>query len=235
MTRMLASVTSLAEARIVIDAGADLVDLKDPHQGALGALPVDIIRDVVRQVGEGCLTSATAGDLPMEPATVSAAAAALAETGVDYVKVGLFPGAGRRACISGLGKITANGTRLVVVMFADCEPDFSLIDHIKENGSAGVMLDTATKTGGGLRDVMHHSELHEFVERARDAGLMVGLAGSLRIGDITALLDLEPDYLGFRGALCAGTERTQAIDPSAVGKVRSRIPCEASTVLRHAG
>ena len=44
MTRMLASVTGPEEAEIVLAGGADLVDLKDPSRGALGARPVSVVR-----------------------------------------------------------------------------------------------------------------------------------------------------------------------------------------------
>ena len=40
MTLLLASVTGPKEAETVIANGADLVDLKDPSHGALGALTV---------------------------------------------------------------------------------------------------------------------------------------------------------------------------------------------------
>ena len=38
MTRMLASVANAAEAGVVVQLGADVVDLKDARQGALGGL-----------------------------------------------------------------------------------------------------------------------------------------------------------------------------------------------------
>ena len=52
MTGFLASVTSAAEAEIVLAAGADIIDLKDPHSGALGALPSPVTREAVRAVAD---------------------------------------------------------------------------------------------------------------------------------------------------------------------------------------
>ncbi|MBU0772374.1 MAG: hypothetical protein KKE66_13230, partial [Gammaproteobacteria bacterium] len=72
MIRMLASVRDLEEARIVLDAGVDLIDLKQPADGALGALPVDVIRDVVAFVAGRTLTSATAGNIEPDAAAVQA-------------------------------------------------------------------------------------------------------------------------------------------------------------------
>ncbi len=50
MTLFLASVRDAAEAEMAIGAGADIIDLKDPGQGALGALAPDTIAACVRRV-----------------------------------------------------------------------------------------------------------------------------------------------------------------------------------------
>ena len=51
MTLMLASVTNPAEAEAVRLGGADIIDLKDPAKGALGALDADVAASIVRSVG----------------------------------------------------------------------------------------------------------------------------------------------------------------------------------------
>ncbi|HEU02941.1 MAG TPA: hypothetical protein ENH89_22020, partial [Aurantimonas coralicida] len=48
MIRLLASVTGPEEAEIVIEGGADLVDLKDPAQGALGAVSPAVLNATLR-------------------------------------------------------------------------------------------------------------------------------------------------------------------------------------------
>ena len=47
---VLISVQNLAEALDAAAAGADFIDLKDPHHGALGALALDDIAAIVRGV-----------------------------------------------------------------------------------------------------------------------------------------------------------------------------------------
>ena len=64
MTRMLASVNGPAEAEIALAGGADIIDLKDPTRGALGAVASGVIGATVRAVGKRRLVSAVAGDLP---------------------------------------------------------------------------------------------------------------------------------------------------------------------------
>ena len=222
MTGFLASVTLPAEAEIVLAAGADIIDLKDPQGGALGALPASAIRAAVATIAGRKTVSATAGDLPMLPATVADAVARIAELGVDIVKVGLFRGGDWTGCINALSRQAAGGTRIVAVLFADQAPDFTILERLRDNGFAGAMLDTADKRGGGLRDHLTEPALAAFVRRARDNGLMSGLAGSLRLADVAPLLALAPDYLGFRGALCTAG-RSSTIDPERVHTVRAAI------------
>ncbi len=222
MTGFLASVTSAAEAEIVLAAGADIIDLKDPHSGALGALPSSAIREAVRAVAGRRTVSATAGDLPMQPRLIADAVARIAELGVDIVKVGMFPGGDPFACIATLAKAGARGTRIVAVLFADQTPDFAVIDRLQEAGFAGAMLDTADKQAGGLRRHLGDAVLADFVERVSRREMLSGLAGSLGLADIAPLTRHSPDYLGFRGALCTAG-RTSTLDPERVRAVRTAI------------
>lgn len=223
MTQLLASVVDGVEAGLALANGADIIDLKDPARGALGALEPDAIRNIVAVVGGKRPISAVTGDLPMEPHVVAAAAAEIAGTGVDYVKVGLFPGAQRADCIRELAAV-AQQTNLVGVLFADAEPDITLLSLMAECGFAGAMLDTAHKGAGRLIDHADLAMLGEFVRISHAHNLLTGLAGSLEAPDVPRLLLLEPDYLGFRGALCAAHDRTAGLDGGAVELIRALIP-----------
>lgn len=219
---LLASVTSGAEAAIVVEGGADLVDLKDPARGALGALDAPLVRAVVRQVAGRVRVSATVGDLTaMQPSRLAEAAERMAGTGVDFVKVGFFPAATGAACIDGLAPLAAGGVRLIAVFFADLGFAPELLRLCAAAGFAGVMVDTAGKGRGSLRSCCSDRALARFVGAAHADGLLAGLAGSLTIADIAPLLALAPDYLGFRGALCSAGQRTSALDPAAFARVRA--------------
>jgi len=222
MTGFLASVVSAAEADIALAGGADILDLKDPSTGALGALPSATIRDAVVQIAKRRIVSATAGDLPMEPVVLCNAVRRLSALDVDIVKVGLFSGGDVNACIQALRHETARGVRLVAVMFADQAPDFSLIPRLRDAGFAGVMLDTAGKSSGSLRTHLPQDMLANFVQVVSDSGLMSGLAGSLRIEDVGPLAALRPDYLGFRGGICSDG-RKSSLHPERLRAVRAAI------------
>jgi len=219
MTGLLASVRTLDEAALALEAGADLIDLKEPAAGALGALPAGLVREAVALIAGRRATSATTGDLPMTAGPLRDAAAAMAATGIDYVKVGLFPGGEPAACLAALGELAEGGVRLVAVLFADP----ALVETLARRGFAGAMLDTAGKAEGSLRQCLGEAEIGRFVARTRGAGLLVGLAGSLGPGDIAPLLRLKPDYLGFRGALCVGG-RSGTLSAARLAAVRAAIP-----------
>lgn len=225
MTMMLASVTNAAEAEIALAQGVDIIDLKDPAKGALGALDPAAVRSAIGAIARRRPVSAVTGDLPMQPDTIVAAAQAMAETGVDYVKVGLFPDAQRSHCVRALATVAAR-TKLVGVMFVDAEPDATVIPLMAQARFAGAMLDTARKGAGRLLDHADLTALGEFVQSCRAHRLLSGLAGALEAPDVPRLLLLMPDYLGFRGALCARHDRKAGLDAAAVGLIRGLIPAD---------
>ncbi|MCI0399820.1 MAG: (5-formylfuran-3-yl)methyl phosphate synthase [Gammaproteobacteria bacterium] len=230
MTGMLASVATADEARIVLQGGADIIDLKDPRQGTLGAVAKELIRQVVRLVGGRRLVSATVGDLPMEREIVVPALSDTAAIGVDIVKVGLFARHIGSDLLDGLRMEARRGVRIVAVLFADLDACMSTLMRLKDAGLWGVMLDTAQKGKGSLREKMPDDELQEFVSEARACNLVCGLAGSLGLDDIAPLLALKPDYLGFRGALCTHRQRDGVLDAAAVAAIRARMRMAGATI-----
>ena len=220
MTGFLASVANLAEARLAAAAGVDIIDLKAPRSGALGALPAAEVREIVAELGNQRPVSATIGDLPMDPATVFAATREMADTGVNFVKIGLFPGGDWSETVNALGPIASGGTRLVAVLFGDQAQDLNWVSRLAQAGFSGIMMDTMDKGRGSLTDICSLDYLGEFVALVRGQGLLCGLAGSLRSADIPPLLKLSPDYLGFRGALCHGHRRISGLDVTALQNIR---------------
>lgn len=225
MTGFLASVATLDEMEVARAGGADIVDLKNPARGALGAWDIASLQKAMMvwfawAEGKPQL-SAVVGDLPMAPDVVVEAVETFAAKGVPMVKIGLFPEGDAAACVQALAPL-AERCRLVAVFFGDRRPDFDLLPEIAGCGFAGAMIDTADKTSGGLRRHLSDDELARFVARARALGLMTGLAGSLKLEDVGPLTALAPDYLGFRGALCAGA-RTGRMTDGAVARIRSAL------------
>lgn len=223
MTGMLASVTSVDEALMVLDAQVDIIDLKQPASGALGALDFDTVKQIVTVVNRRCPVSATIGDLPMQPELIFNAVSELAESGVDYIKIGFFPEGDSLATVNKLAELKANKLKLIAVLFADTQPDFSILITLKNAGFTGVMLDTMNKTLGSLTMVMDKETIEQFTRLAREQQLVCGLAGSLKLENIVELIPFQPDYLGFRGALCEQHNRVGQLSNKAIISVRQAI------------
>jgi uncharacterized protein (UPF0264 family) len=223
MTLFLASVRDAAEAEMALACGADIIDLKDPSQGALGAAPLETIATAVRSVAGRTPVSATIGDVPLADAVIANAVCAIVATGIDFVKVGLLPGTEAEDCLHLLAADTCQA-RLILVAFADALPEFDAVRLAARIGAAGVMLDTMGKAAGSLSDHLPLEALAAFVHSAKAEGLIVGLAGSLEAKHVSALLALGPDLLGFRGALCRGGAREAPLDPVAAASIRALIP-----------
>ena len=160
----------------------------------------------------------------MQPVLIADAISKMSGTGVDIIKVGIFSSEISADILAVISEQTKTGIHVVLVLFADLNPKLIDFNTLVVAGISGVMLDTANKEQGSLRTILNDNQLMLFVEQAHSAGLMAGLAGSLRLNDIEPLLALEPDYLGFRGALCQQLQRVEMIDALAVRRIRMMIP-----------
>jgi dihydroneopterin aldolase len=225
MTYMLASVIDAAEVRIALDAGADIINLRDAGGGAL---PAAVVREAVVLVSRRRTVSATVGNLMMEPALLVERVAEMAETGVDYVCVRLCVDPGLHACIEALRDVSGR-VALVGAMLADQRPDLGMIRHVARAGFAGVMLDTLHKAEGGLLRYVTEAGIGNFLGRAATMGLFSGLGGSFALSDIPLLLELGPDFIGFRGTLCAGGR----LDPALAAAARMAIPRHGEVLSEH--
>jgi uncharacterized protein (UPF0264 family) len=205
MIRLLVSVRSVAEALIAARGGADFIDLKEPGQGALGGLPVETVAGIVAALRAGQISvpvSATIGDLSMsERAAISKQVDAIGACGVTYVKVGITDDAAAGAVLDWLAQC---GWPVIPVFIADRGINPQLLAQALALGFPGVMLDTADKRAGSLFDLVPPAGLQDFVAQARKAGVMVGVAGALRLADAPRLAALASDFAGFRSAVCDG-------------------------------
>ncbi len=210
--KVLVSVRSVEEALLAARGGADFIDLKEPGAGALGALPVATIQGIVAALRAARIAlpvSATVGDLPKRALPeIGARVEAVARCGVDYVKVGIEAGVGAAAVLDSLARC---GRCVVPVFIAEHGLDHALIELAAALRFPALMVDTADKLAGSLFNVASNAELRRFIDTARAAGSMAGLAGALRIEHAALLRALAPDYAGFRSAVCAGA-RSGALD-----------------------
>jgi uncharacterized protein (UPF0264 family) len=223
--RLLISVRTAQEALTAAGSGADFIDLKEPRAGALGGLPISGIAQILSALRDsGCTlpVSATIGDLPMDDVdAILRQVHAVGECGVTYVKVGIerTPAAG--LVLDALAKC---GRPIVPVFIADHGLDFTLLGQAQ--CFPGVMVDTADKLRGSLFDVVSAADLRRFIADARSASVMVGLAGALRLQHLDALLELAPDFAGFRSAVSAG-DRGSVLDDDRLRNLAAAVGARA--------
>jgi FolB domain-containing protein len=222
MTLMLASVLSREEAEIALAHGADIVDCKDPARGALGALPLTKVAEIVAVVNRRRPVSAVV-ELPHDVSQARRVVESAIGAGVQYVKFALPLTPDAAEIVAALAPL-AEQVKLVAVFFADLGPDFEHLPALAEAGFHGAMLDTAHKGKGRLIDILSVGALSDFASRCRELRLAAGLAGALEPPDVQRLLVTGPDVLGFRGALCAHGDRRNGLDSAAVALIRDLIP-----------
>jgi hypothetical protein len=212
--QLLVSVVSAAEAHAALSGGADVIDAKDPRRGALGAVTPRVLRSICAAVRSRHPVSAALGDA-LDETAIEREAGTAAAAGVAYVKVG-FRGvtsldralALTTAAVRGT-RATGGATRVVNVAYADAPRAVSLspsalVEIAARAEAGGVLLDTAFKDAGRLFELLAPETVGAWVNAARSAGLMVGLAGGLAARDLGTAAALGADLVGVRGAACTG-------------------------------
>ncbi len=240
--KLLVSVVSLEEARVAVEAGCAVLDIKNPDEGSLGANFPWVVDEIMQAFPNlACETSATIGDLPHKPGTAALAAHCVASLGLDYVKAGLLSSTSYEQALEMMRAVKrathlANPqARAVAAGFADWRKfnGLSLTDLVRAASDSGVdvcLIDTWIKDGSTLFDNLSFDELAEFVGQCRNAGIMCALAGSIKEKHLTDLARLGPDLIGVRGALCQDqSDRRSAVDPI---RTRAFIEATAEAVKR---
>ncbi len=210
--RLLVSVRNASEALAAVRGGADLVDVKDPSAGSLGAAPIKDFHEIHTAVSGERPVTAALGDANDETA-IEKIAKTFAGAGATFVKVG-FAGVhdARRVrtlteAVTRGARGAGNGTAVVVVAYADerrvgtLSPP-ALAEVASVAGVEGLLIDTADKSGPGLRDLVGSHTLTAWVAEAHNAGLFAALAGKLTADDLGWVRDAGADIAGVRGAAC---------------------------------
>ncbi len=230
MTKFLVSVTSIEEAMVAIECGADIIDLKDPVQGALGALSLDTVQNIVEfidalEVRDKKTISATIGDLPMIPTLLFERVAALSKTKVDIIKIGFFQDDAElpdyQACLDVLKPLAGSGVLLIAVLFLEQSYPEWLIDAIINAGFHGIMFDTVHKNGKTFIDYFLIEDLKKTSEKIQAGKLLFGLAGSLNLHHLPMIKKIEPGYVGFRGGVCVNHQRVSKLDRIKIQEIRN--------------
>jgi (5-formylfuran-3-yl)methyl phosphate synthase len=220
--KLLVSVVSAGEARAALRGGADVIDVKDPTRGALGAPSPATLRAILDAVGGAAPVSVALGDLP---------AADLPVAEVAFVKAGL-----RGDVDSAVAQLIAlrerAGTAVIAAAYADAErcgalPPAVLPEVVARAGIAGALVDTCVKDGRGLYSWIAPAELDDLIARTPGTFAIAGQLGLGELGRVTA------DYVGVRSAVCGGDRAAPlaaALVARAQREIRVPVPPGARTV-----
>jgi uncharacterized protein (UPF0264 family) len=221
--RLLVSVISAEEARRALAGGADIIDVKDPGEGALGAPSPRILSAVVREVGAAAPVSVALGDLPNLPHTAALAARGAALSGSDYVKVGLRGVRELEAAVA-LMRAVADAVQPTTAVIAAAYGDAESLDPpalaprwlpelVGRAGISGALVDTFVKDGRGLYGWLSDSELSDLIARTHRAGASFAVAGQLTLDQLRRV---PADVVGVRSVVCRGGDRTAELDSELV-------------------
>jgi (5-formylfuran-3-yl)methyl phosphate synthase len=230
MTGLLVSVRNTAEAELALAGGADVIDIKEPSRGALGAADPDVWREVQRVVGNRAIVSAALGEL-LDGGLPQIAA----ETrGLRFAKIGLAGCHVQRGWLKRWFESVSAlpfGVQPVPVAYADWPaadaPSPSVAMSLAMQSPARLLLiDTHDKTHGCLLDHLCIDSLRELAQLARESHVRLVLAGSLDATSIDELLPLAPAYVGVRGAVCRGG-REGTVDAALVKSLAQQVRAPA--------
>ncbi|MFN8652648.1 MAG: (5-formylfuran-3-yl)methyl phosphate synthase [Gemmatimonadales bacterium] len=229
--RLLVSVQSVEEARIARAGGADIVDAKDPAQGALGPVGSGVLAEIRAALPGEVPVSAALGDVR----SVAEVERALRDLppGLAFVKLG-FAGVDDPRLVEQLLSAAVEqaarqpgAPKVVAVAFADRASEGDLVPSafpalIARSGAHGLLVDTARKQGGTLRDHLAPGALRLLGAALGERGLLYALGGSLSAEDVPLARSAGADVLGVRGAVTAGV-RTDVIDGGRVAALAARV------------
>jgi (5-formylfuran-3-yl)methyl phosphate synthase len=221
--KALITVVNRGEAEKVIKAGCDILDIKDPSEGSLGASCPWVIKDIVAIVPKKIELSIAVGDVPNLPGTVSMAVFGALQFNPNYIKVGLKGPSTKSEAVNLMKKVvrTAETAKSDTSIVATCYADymavgsvspFYLPDIVLESGAKIAMIDTIIKDGKNLLNLMSKDELQKIVRECHKRGIKFALAGSLSQKDIKVIVDIGVDIVGIRGAVCYQRQRASEID-----------------------
>ncbi len=208
--QLLVSPSTIEEAKHSV--AADIIDVKKPSEGSLGANFPWVIREIKTLVAKPL--SAAIGDFDYKPGGAALAAYGAACAGADFVKIGLaFDGQEKaRDVISAVVRAVKDEFPekfVVIAAYSDYQrmhsiSPFEMAPIAAECGADFAMVDTGIKDRQSTFAFMDEETLRTFTYTNEKLGLGTALAGAFKFEDIDALKRINPDIIGVRGMVCGG-------------------------------
>lgn len=232
--QLLVSVRSVAEARIAIECGVDIIDIKEPAHGSLGCAAAETISSILelaRSAGRSApRLSVALGELTewsdrSRGEIGNRVQRAVSGGAPDFAKVGLA-GAARSAFTSGawqaelsqLQRSLTGPAAWVAVAYADhSRAEAPALDEVlgfaADSGCRVLLLDTFQKDSTTLCDWLSLTDARRLRAASQRAGMLLAFAGRIDLRTLGWLREVGPDIVAVRGAVCSHGDRGQTICP----------------------
>lgn len=218
---LLVSVRDSEEARFAADAGVPIIDVKDPANGPLGFAGESQITAVQKTVPTS-IVSAALGELVDWHASPLSLARPL-----NFAKFGL---AGMSAgwcdrwqsVTDSLGSAVKQWVAVAYADFAAVEapaPE-DVLCQLKARADI-LLVDTYEKNGVNSIQQLGVRRLQDLRQMAHESNLRMALAGQLAADDLDDIVQIQPDILAVRGAVCVGDNRKNRVNVSGIRELQS--------------
>jgi (5-formylfuran-3-yl)methyl phosphate synthase len=232
MPELLVSVKNATEARMALQAGCAVLDIKNPDRGALGRPEITEVSRILHETSHlgwpgpvslawGELREAHHPDtLPVTWQRLNYLKAGSA--GIESLSDWLTAYDSLQRAWRSAGQTSAQG---IAVLYADFPSAQSLplnsprllrelVAALQDRDCAGLLIDTYDKQGPSLPALLKlHPDVAEGVmfleEQLRASGRLIALAGRLTFADPLRMLQSgwQPDLFGVRSAVCMAEDR----------------------------
>ncbi len=211
-------------------AGASIIDVKEPAHGSLGRCDASVWQAVRSAVPRSIPVSVALGELNEWSVSGHPRISAGAWAGIEFCKLGLAdaPADWKKRWRRLREELRLERTDFpdwVAVVYLDWEaaraphPE-AIIEAVTEIPECrAVLFDTWSKSSGACLDCTWKA----WIERVRESGRLVALAGSIDAAAIERWRGWHPDVFAVRGSACAGGDRLRPIDAERVARLAEAI------------
>ena len=221
MPGLLVSVRDEKEALIAVECDVDVIDIKDPANGPLGAASLETVKLISEVVPANATLSAALGEsIELDPNAFQFKHAFWRRC--SFVKIGLANLQNTDWCsrLNAQFDLLPSSCKRVLVCYADWEqanaPSPQQLIGSADGIKADVVLfDTYVKDGSTLFDHLSVAVLKELLDSARARQLLAVIAGGLSLAEFPDAVSIRPDFIAVRGAACSGT-RSDSISRDAI-------------------
>ena len=213
--KLLISIRSIEEVKVVNGLNIDIIDLKEPKNGPIGMLDFIDIKKIVLALRDNNFCGKISTTFELNDGNLSrndiAKLEDLGSVGLDYIKVGVSADGNTwenlKKFTKSLSKIKNRvlENKLILVLMITDKHSFKFVKNISPSmvgKFSGIMIDTLDKENGSVFDIVNLTELSIIKKFALENNIDFGIAGSLDVSHTSLINQLQPNWAGYRGGVC---------------------------------